>query len=303
MNLSRALIWSALFLTTGWRAPAYCQHDPITAAPNVGEGWGHGLARTWTADPSCVYENVGHPFSGLRGWGDVHEHGDCTNPQLYHHRSFGTNTCWLESWELLPGDSLESQIDTFSCSLAWGPDGALQYVNPRATDGISPMGRWCTPLPIGEFATPQPSWDEFVAGTPIIVRATWLPAGDVFFFPYIQSWQERGEDYPSWEVWQALYDGARPWESDIEVVIEYLNGGLRFAPGGEMVFGCRFRLTCTPVDPLLPADLTRDGVVGVDDLFMFLEYWFAAYLRADWNRDSVVEAADIFAFLSDWFAQ
>ena len=303
MNLTKMLIPAAIILLTGWRSPAYCQPEPITAEANVGEGWGHGFARTWTADPSCVYENVGHPFSGLRGFGDVHEHGDCSNPELYHHHSFGTNTCWLESWDLIPGESIESQLDIFSCSLAWSPEGVLQYVNPRAADGFNPMGRWATPIPMGQFSTPQPTWNQFVSGTPIVTRAVWLPAGDVFFFPYVQTWEERGEGFPSWEVWQILYDGHRPWECDVEVVIECLELGLRFAPGGEMVFGGRFRLTCTPVLPLLPTDLTQDGVAGVDDLFLFLEYWFAGYLRADWTRDDIVEANDIFAYLTDWFAQ
>lgn len=37
MTITRAIIWSALFLTTGWRAPAYCQSVPIPDGPPVFE--------------------------------------------------------------------------------------------------------------------------------------------------------------------------------------------------------------------------------------------------------------------------
>lgn len=301
MNLSRALIWSALFLTTGWRAPAYCQSGPITAEANVGAGWGHGLARTWTDEPSCVYENTGHPFSGLRGFGDVHEHGDCSDPDLYHHHSFGTTSCWLESWDIVPGEAIESQLDIYSASLAWSPTGELLSVSVSACDGFSAMGRWTQgTYQLGTPPLPgQPSWEEFTAGEPIVIRLPWSTANESFFFDYAQRWEERGENNPTWEVWEILYDGYRPWESDLDVTIEWTGGGLTFA--GEVIFGGHFVLAVTPVAPQPMADLTRNGEVSVADLFAFLGDYFAGYMRADWTHDSAVGSADIFAFLADWF--
>jgi poly(3-hydroxybutyrate) depolymerase len=54
--------------------------------------------------------------------------------------------------------------------------------------------------------------------------------------------------------------------------------------------------------PPCPADFNLDSAADADDLFDFLDAWFATDLRADVNNDSAVDADDIFFFLAQWFA-
>lgn len=57
------------------------------------------------------------------------------------------------------------------------------------------------------------------------------------------------------------------------------------------------------------ADVNDDGDVSADDIFAFLDRWFAesgsgggtGRLRADFDRNGTVSADDIFAFLDRWF--
>jgi hypothetical protein len=58
----------------------------------------------------------------------------------------------------------------------------------------------------------------------------------------------------------------------------------RFAPGGC----CR-------------ADINGDGL-SIDDIFLFLNLWFASDLRADFNQADGVTIDDIFIYLNAWFA-
>ncbi len=57
-----------------------------------------------------------------------------------------------------------------------------------------------------------------------------------------------------------------------------------------------------------PADFDVSGEVTADDIFAFLDLWFAqngqsgAGLRADVDASGGVTADDIFAFLDAWFA-
>jgi len=51
-----------------------------------------------------------------------------------------------------------------------------------------------------------------------------------------------------------------------------------------------------------PADINGSGAVSVQDIFDFLAYWFAGYLRADINGSGAVSVQDIFDFLAHWFA-
>lgn len=51
-----------------------------------------------------------------------------------------------------------------------------------------------------------------------------------------------------------------------------------------------------------PTDVDGNGVVSVDDLFLFLDLWFATNPTADINGDGVISSDDIFLFLNLWFA-
>ena len=56
-----------------------------------------------------------------------------------------------------------------------------------------------------------------------------------------------------------------------------------------------------------PADFNGSGTVGVDDLFGFLDAWFAQFLAApgmpsaDFDNDLDVDVSDLFGFLDAWF--
>jgi hypothetical protein len=51
-----------------------------------------------------------------------------------------------------------------------------------------------------------------------------------------------------------------------------------------------------------PADFNNSGVLEVQDIFDFLNAWFAGNLSADFNNSGVLEVQDIFDFLNAWFA-
>jgi hypothetical protein len=58
-------------------------------------------------------------------------------------------------------------------------------------------------------------------------------------------------------------------------------------------------------DPPLPAcraDMTRDGTLDSQDMFVFLTVYFAADKAADFNKSGIVDSQDFFDFLSEFFA-
>lgn len=52
-----------------------------------------------------------------------------------------------------------------------------------------------------------------------------------------------------------------------------------------------------------PADFDRNGVNDVQDIFAFLNAWFASSPSAGFSCIGAVDVPDIFAFLNSWFAQ
>jgi len=51
-----------------------------------------------------------------------------------------------------------------------------------------------------------------------------------------------------------------------------------------------------------PADANHDGSVTTQDIFDFLNLWYASDPAADFNGDSAITTQDIFDFLNEWFA-
>jgi hypothetical protein len=49
------------------------------------------------------------------------------------------------------------------------------------------------------------------------------------------------------------------------------------------------------------ADFNRSAQANIDDIFIFLNGWFAGDPRCDYNNDAVVNIDDIFIFLNIWF--
>jgi hypothetical protein len=56
------------------------------------------------------------------------------------------------------------------------------------------------------------------------------------------------------------------------------------------------------VGVLCPADFNQDTHTTIDDIFAFLDAWFAHDPRADVNMDGLSNVQDIFDFLTTWFA-
>ena len=49
------------------------------------------------------------------------------------------------------------------------------------------------------------------------------------------------------------------------------------------------------------ANYNHNGGVSVQDVFDFLNDWFAGLPWTDWDRSGVITPQDIFAFLNAWF--
>jgi hypothetical protein len=56
------------------------------------------------------------------------------------------------------------------------------------------------------------------------------------------------------------------------------------------------------VPQLCDADYDADGVLSVQDIFAYLNAWFAGSPDADFNGNCTLEVQDIFDFLNAWFA-
>ncbi len=50
------------------------------------------------------------------------------------------------------------------------------------------------------------------------------------------------------------------------------------------------------------SDFNCSGMLGIDDIFVFLNAWFAGDARADFNEDGTTNVGDIFIFLNVWFS-
>ncbi|MBY0313416.1 MAG: S8 family serine peptidase [Phycisphaerales bacterium] len=78
------------------------------------------------------------------------------------------------------------------------------------------------------------------------------------------------------------------------------------APGVDPVFGygrvnaMRGVLAAIATLPCSP-DFDRDGVLSVEDIFDFLNHWFAQFPTTDIDRNGLIDPTDIFTFLSAWF--
>jgi hypothetical protein len=70
-------------------------------------------------------------------------------------------------------------------------------------------------------------------------------------------------------------------------------GACSFTVGGAATITAQFRCI---------ADFDGSGVVAVQDIFLFLNAWFAADPRTDVDGVPGVTVQDIFAFLNLWFA-
>jgi hypothetical protein len=54
--------------------------------------------------------------------------------------------------------------------------------------------------------------------------------------------------------------------------------------------------------PCCPANYNQINGLEVQDIFDFLNAWFAGETRADFNNNGILEVQDIFDFLNGWFA-
>jgi hypothetical protein len=75
---------------------------------------------------------------------------------------------------------------------------------------------------------------------------------------------------------------------------------IRASENGNAVLRPRLEVTYIDRDPLDPADLDRDGVVGPADLSLLLSAWGTSDLVADIDDDGVVGAGDLALLLDAW---
>ena len=57
---------------------------------------------------------------------------------------------------------------------------------------------------------------------------------------------------------------------------------------------------CTP--PACRADFDGSGALAPDDIFAFLNAWFAGNISADYDQSGSLSVQDIFDFINAWFA-
>ena len=110
--------------------------------------------------------------------------------------------------------------------------------------------------------------------------------------------------------WATYYDAAD------EAGISRLYGGIHIASDdfqgrimgstiGKKAIGKALKIYNGQIS--CPADFNGSGTVGVDDLFGFLDAWFAQFLAApgmpsaDFDNDLDVDVSDLFGFLDAWF--
>ena len=53
--------------------------------------------------------------------------------------------------------------------------------------------------------------------------------------------------------------------------------------------------------PYCRADFDQNGALNINDLFAFLNAWFARSPQADFNQVNGVSIDDLFAYLNSWF--
>jgi hypothetical protein len=70
--------------------------------------------------------------------------------------------------------------------------------------------------------------------------------------------------------------------------------------GRDIHSGTSFAYVAT-IPVYCPSDQNGNGVVEVQDIFDFLNDWFAGLSRADANGNGVLEVQDIFDYLNAWF--
>jgi hypothetical protein len=104
-----------------------------------------------------------------------------------------------------------------------------------------------------------------------------------------------------------------PVENSLVVAPEMLERGVayRWYVVGENAMGLAHSITSAFTVPLCFADIDSSGSVGVDDMFAFLDAWFAQFGNggvpadpsADYDLDGTVATADRFGFLDAWFIE
>lgn len=75
------------------------------------------------------------------------------------------------------------------------------------------------------------------------------------------------------------------------------------ASGGSYLPGGSCGPSTTPPQGCCRADFNQDTIVNIDDIFIYLNAWFAADPRCDVNDNAIVEIDDVFVFINVWNAR
>lgn len=297
MSRRLLLIPAALYLTTGFVAPAFCQSINVLALTTA-------MSRN---DAGCVHEQIGRPFFPYRGDNEAFDHGgeDCPpSEQLNQHMTWSNSPCSgiLFAWAQPAEDAWEPW-----CTLVWDADGILRRVevlgcrretNPNLNGHGQLVGQWATDD--GYFAElpaaieGAPAWEEFRAGTPITATIDWCAAND---------WIILGSEYSRIDVFIEEY-GYHPMDAVLDVEIVYFADVEPMLEDGHGLFGgwVSTQTTVRP-NPSSMANFNRDAACDVADIFAFLSSWCRGDDRAGCCDGAPgCELTDVFAFLAEWFA-
>ncbi len=172
--------------------------------------------------------------------------------------------------------------------------------------------------PIGglESSTPEGQEDN-TRGIILSVRNAWVVSGrdpaNLFFLlgpyhpvPYTDSPQtgyEQGwRNIVAGDPQVTMIAGTMLTTADELSESGLLSGGTdisHLAVPGFMAWG---RTTISALSrAICPGDFDENGTLSTNDIFAYLEAWFARDMRADFNYSRTLEVQDIFDFLGAWF--
>lgn len=268
MSRRLLLIPSALYLVTGYAAPAFCQ--PVDAVLTQGRTWCNSF------DEFCGHPNTGRPYLFMDGCLDA----DLTHYQIGGPRQGYDPRLAADAWST-PMGLWDIRVET-----RWGPAGLVESAavtlyhipTPNDPERNRIVGRWVT---------------DDVEVVPYIGANYRLR----------ETLRSDGNEYPGAVEFVNAY-GFSPVNADMRVYTGQLYTTTPPITIDGLDHGARVSLSAYIYPAGLTTDIDENGVVDTADIFAFLSRWFAGDdFTANWDGQDGVQAPDIFAFLSEWFVE
>ncbi len=289
---------------------------PQAPEPIVIEAMTTSMARTLTANPSCVWEQVGRPFSGLPL--------DANHPEGFLHlNAYAPQSCIpatapVHRIQTASDHACDQELQQFteisgplssSVSMWWGEDGSLREVYSMVTTRRTISGP--TGILAGQFGTAEerpnfdlpppivgaPTYSQFTNGAPIVVTMDWVHGNDWILL-------DAPDEQVALDEFQEIY-GYDPRDAILTATIEYQGNIEPMIWGPTSLFGGRVRYSLDVSRNPNISDWNRDNVTSMQDLFGFLSAYFAGSPRASslGGDTTCCDVLDIFAYLQAFFAQ